>query len=198
MTTSHALERESAPLLRHTLTTCQRPAADAAAASFERLVVAEYEYVARLVGRLLAWRSDVDDLVQDVFVAALAAWPRFRGDCAARTWLTRIAVNKCRSHLRRRWLRDRLFAAWQARCEPGHSDGDQSANNSETSDQVRRAVERLRQRDREAIVLHYLEQMSVTDIAAVLKITRNAVEVRLTRARQRLKEILKCDMGITA
>jgi RNA polymerase sigma-70 factor (ECF subfamily) len=196
MTTSHALERESA-LLRQTLSKSERPAAVAEADSFERLVVAEYAYVARLVGRLLGWRSDVDDLVQDVFVSALAAWPRFRGDCAARTWLTRIAVNKCRSHARRRWLRERLFAAWHARREPQDPSESHSANHVESAEQVRRAVEHLRQRDREVIVLHHLEQLAVADIARALRISHNAVEVRLTRARQRLKEILKRDMGIT-
>ena len=155
----------------------------------------EYAYVARLVGRLLGWRRDVDDLVQDVFVSALSAWPRFRGDCTARTWLTRIAVNKCRSHMRRRWLRDRLFAAWQARREPADADVANVADNVETTEQVGRAVGRLRQRDREVIVLHYLEQLSVIDIAGALKISHNAVEVRLSRARQRLKEILKSDLG---
>jgi RNA polymerase sigma-70 factor (ECF subfamily) len=55
---------------------------------------------------------------------------------------------------------------------------------------VRRAVGRLGQRDREVIVLRYLEQMEVDEIAATLRLARNTVEVRLHRARERLKLFL--------
>jgi DNA-directed RNA polymerase specialized sigma24 family protein len=41
--------------------------------------------------------------------------------------------------------------------------------------------------------LHYLEQLSPVDIAESLNLSRNAVEVRLTRARKRLKEILRVE-----
>jgi RNA polymerase sigma-70 factor (ECF subfamily) len=53
------------------------------------------------------------------------------------------------------------------------------------------AVQRLRPRDREVIVLHYLEQHGLAEMAGLLGISQNAVEVRLHRARQRLKALLK-------
>src|SRR5688500_15340642 len=116
MNTSHVWELEAA-LLSPAMHTSERAADRRDAASFDRLVVEEPAYVARLVGRLVGWRSDVDDVVQDVFVSALGGWARFRGDCSARTWLTRIALNKCRSYGRRRWVRERWFAAWQTDAE---------------------------------------------------------------------------------
>jgi RNA polymerase sigma-70 factor (ECF subfamily) len=189
MNTSHAWELEAA-LLPAATHIRDRAAASRDAASFDRLVVEEQAYVARLVGRLAGWRSDVDDLVQEIFVAALGGWPKFRGDCSARTWLTRIALNKCRSYGRRRWLRERLFAAWQANREPAASASNTVAEEQETTEHVRHAVNQLRHRDREVIVLHYLEQLSPAEVAAVLSISQNAVEVRLSRARQRLKQIL--------
>jgi RNA polymerase sigma-70 factor (ECF subfamily) len=189
MNTSHAWELEAA-LLPAATHIRDRAAASRDAASFDRLVVEEQAYVARLVGRLAGWRSDVDDLVQEIFVAALGGWPKFRGDCSARTWLTRIALNKCRSYGRRRWLRERLFAAWQAHRETAGSTNNVVAGEQETAEHVRHAVEQLGQRDREVIVLHYLEQHSPADVATVLNVSQNAVEVRLTRARKRLKEIL--------
>jgi RNA polymerase sigma-70 factor (ECF subfamily) len=186
MNTSHAWELEAA-LLSAAQPTGERAAAVRDAASFDRLVAREHAYVARLVGRLVGWRGDVDDLVQDVFVAALGGWAKFRGQCTERTWLTRIAINKCRSYGRRRWVRERLFALWQARSAASQED---PAAQQETAEQVRHAIVQLRQRDREVIVLHYLEQMSPIVIAQSLNLSRNAVEVRLTRARKRLKEIL--------
>jgi RNA polymerase sigma-70 factor (ECF subfamily) len=195
MNTSHAWKLEAA-LLPAALPTSERAATVRDAASFDRLVVEEQAYVARLVGRLVGWRSDVDDLVQDVFVAALDGWARFRGDCSQRTWLTRIALNKCRSHSRRRWLRQRLFAAWRTHAESANKAAPPPTENYEIAEQVRIAVEQLRQRDREVIVLHYLEQLSAAEMAAVLTISQNAVEVRLTRARKRLKEIFSRELDL--
>jgi len=167
-----------------------RAAVSRDAASFDRLVTEEHAYVARLIGRLVGWRSDVDDLVQDVFVAALGGWTKFRGECSERTWLTRIALNKCRSFSRRRWIRDRLFAAWQTENRSTVLSNGDEADRRETVEQVRHAVEQLRQRDREVVVLYYIEQQSLADIAGILNIRTNAAEVRLTRARKRLKDVL--------
>jgi RNA polymerase sigma-70 factor (ECF subfamily) len=194
MNTSHAWKLEAA-LLPARQPTSERAAADRDAASFDRLVAREHAYVARLVGRLVGWRGDVDDVVQDVFVAALGGWARFRGDCTERTWLTRIALNKCRSYGRKRWVRERLFALWQARSGSKALEQSGNAENHETAEQVRHAIMQLRQPDREVIVLHYLEELSAAEIAKLINLRRNAVEVRLTRARQRLKEILDRGLG---
>ena len=193
MNTSHAWELEAA-LLPAAMHESERAGGRRDAASFDRLVVEDQPYVARLVGRLVGWRGDVDDLVQDVFVAALGGWSKFRGDCSARTWLTRITLNKCRSYGRRRWLRERFFASWQAQADSAARVQAASAESHEVAEQVRHSVNQLRQRDREVIVLNYLEQLSAADVAAVLNISQNAVEVRLTRARRRLKEILSREL----
>jgi RNA polymerase sigma-70 factor (ECF subfamily) len=189
MNTSHAWTLEAA-LLPAAQPLSERATADRDAASFDRLVAREHAYVARLVGRLIGWRGDVDDLVQDAFVAALGGWTRFRGQCSERTWLTRIAINKCRSYGRKRWARERLFALLKTRITAAQEDPTVQQG---TAEQVRSAIMQLRQRDREVIVLHYLEQMSPVDIAESLNLSRNAVEVRLTRARKRLKEILRSE-----
>jgi RNA polymerase sigma-70 factor (ECF subfamily) len=189
MNTSHAWELEAA-LLSAVQPLSEHATADRDAASFDLMVAREHAYVARLVGRLIGWRGDVDDLAQDVFVAALGGWAKFRGQCSERTWLTRIAINKCRSYGRKHWVRERLFALLQARSTASQED---PAVQQETAEQVRHAIMKLRQRDREVIVLHYLEQLSPGDIAESLNLSRNAVEVRLTRARKRLKEILRSE-----
>ena len=61
-------------------------------------------------------------------------------------------------------------------------------------ERVRRAVGRLAVKYREPIVLRYFEEMPVDRIAEVLRISPGAVEVRLSRARARLKEILSCGL----
>src|SRR5687767_15254679 len=76
--------------------------------TFEQVVEQHQANVARLARRLLGWtgaNNDVDDVVQDVFLAVLKGLPRFRGHSTLSTWITRITINACRSHRRRRIVR---------------------------------------------------------------------------------------------
>jgi RNA polymerase sigma factor (sigma-70 family) len=158
------------------------------AASFDRLVAEHYGLVARLVRRLTGWRAEADDLVQEVFVSAWKAWPTFRQDSKAETWLTRIAINHCRSYHRRQWLRKEI---WQRLGELVHfweqRSPDAGLVQGEESERLRAGIAAMSQRDREVLVLHYLEERPVDEIAAMLEASRGAVEVRLSRARQKLK-----------
>ena len=61
---------------------------------------------------------------------------------------------------------------------------------AETFQRVRTAVARLPSRYREVVVLRYLEELPIDQVAAVLRITTNVVHVRLNRARQRLNGTL--------
>lgn len=159
-------------------------------AVFDKLVQRHQAGVARLAARLLAWPGDVDDVVQDVFLAAWKALPRFRGQSAFGTWLTRITINKCRSHRRREILRLHWLRVRQSDPVAVTAAADQAAMGAESAEEVRRGVQRLPVRYREVVVLRYLEQMPVEMICEVLGLTRVNVEVRLHRARGRLKKEL--------
>src|SRR4051812_4302889 len=164
--------------------------AEGDAAAFEAVVAIHRPRITRLVYRLLGWPNDVDDMVQEVFLAALTKCRRFRGESALATWLTVIALNKCRTHRRSLLSRWRtLRRAWH-RPAPTVSSADAQALHDDTLAHVRQSIQQLNSRDREVIVLHYLEDRSVIEIADLLKLKQNAVEVRLHRARQRLKALL--------
>jgi RNA polymerase sigma-70 factor (ECF subfamily) len=159
--------------------------------SFDELVAEQHERVARLCYRLLGWREDVEDAVQDVFVAAFRALPGFRGDSGVTTWLTRITVNACRSHMRKRFPRLRFFAKRLEEHEPSLVPApDDALMDGERFERVRLAIRRLPVKYREAVVLRYLEDFAVSEIGEVLGLGKNAVEVRLNRARKYLKEDL--------
>lgn len=163
--------------------------------AFDELLDRRHDEIARLVYRLLGWDSEAEDVVQEVFLAAWRALPRFRGQAGLSTWLRRIAVNKCRA-CRRRW---RVHGRWRRHMRRSHTEPlDRSAEDAalegEKFEQVRAAVRALPHRDREVIVLHYLQQQSVDQVAAELGLRRNTVEVRLHRARERLKPLLKAMM----
>ncbi len=137
--------------------------------AFEQLVRAHQDYVARLAFRLLGWSGDAEDVVQDVFLAALRNVKSFRGQASPLTWLTAITVNQCRTRRRRQWVMDRLRWLWRRR--PGGPDpppADGPLAEAERSERVRRAVRRLPGRLREVVVLRYLQDQSVAEVARVI------------------------------
>jgi RNA polymerase sigma-70 factor (ECF subfamily) len=162
-------------------------AGDAAAA--EIVAAQVLPYVAQLVRRLNAWESDHDDLVQDILVTTLARRNTFRGDAKLETWITRIAINACRAHRRNEWLRRRLFAAWLGRQSPP-PEPLASDNDNPQAQRVQNAVAALPAKDREAVVLCYLQGHAPADAAESLGITRNALDQRLKRARKQLQTTL--------
>lgn len=159
--------------------------------SFEQLVADHQQRVARLCYRLLGWRQDVDDVAQEVFLAAFRAMAEYRGESSMSTWLTRIAVNACRSHVRKRVRLLRLLGGARHSREPhpGRS-ADHKLMDRERFARVRAAIRKLPPKYREVVVLRYLEEMAVPEVSDVLGLSRNAVEVRLNRARKRLGDDL--------
>lgn len=168
------------------------PLAGAEQDQFIALIAAHQVAVRRLALQLLGWNDQcVEDVVQEVF---LSAW-RHRGALAQVThveaWLKRVAVNKCRSRLRRQAIRRRWLFWMQTdvTVEPQSPHRDQLAQ-QETAERVRLAIAALDIPYREAVVLHYLENHSVAEIAELTGVRRNTVEVRLHRARAQLGKTL--------
>lgn len=149
--------------------------------------------VTRLVHRLSAWSGDCEDLVQDVLVTALVKRKTFNAHAKLETWITRIAINRCRTHRRKQWLRSKLFRAWAEQggpARPSTATPAELASSDERAAAVRAAVAQLPATSREAIVLCYLEGLTVAEAAAALTVRRGTLEVRLTRARKQLHDVL--------
>jgi RNA polymerase sigma-70 factor, ECF subfamily len=159
------------------------------AGAFETLIARHQNMVGGLAFRLLGSTRDVDDLVQDVFLAVLLNVKKFRGDCALSTWLAQIAVNRCRTRLKRQERRRRWLGRF--RREKAETSEDPPAGEAvERRQLIRQAVYRLPEKYCTPIVLRYFEHQEIERIAEVLQLSRNAVEVRLNRAREKLKGML--------
>jgi len=157
-------------------------------AAFDRIVAIYSPRVAGLAFRLLGWSGDLDDVVQDAFLAVFEQAKKFRGGSSLWTWITGITLNRCRVHWRRRRLR-RLLMLRPVMTESARA-ADGKAIEDETSLAVRAAVAELPSRLREVVVLYYLEELPVAEISAAVGASVGAVEVRLHRARQKLRLVL--------
>ena len=123
-----------------------------------------------------------EDAVQETFMRAFRAYARFRHECSERTWLTGIAINVCRSMLRSAWRRkvsvvDTLEYLGETYDLPDTT--------------VTEAIMRLPKRQREAVVMHYMEGLKIREIAEALGVPLQTVSSRLKRAREALRGELK-------
>lgn len=159
--------------------------------AFDGIVKQYSADIAVLANRLLGWPGDVEDIVQDIFLAAYMGLKKFRCDCSLRSWLFTITINKCRSYQYKRMLRLRIFSGAAEKASFfRHRAGDETAMNRETFGLVCRAVAALPAKYREPVVLRYLQELSIRQITKILGISENALQVRLSRAKRRLREQL--------
>jgi len=159
--------------------------------AFDKLIEKYVKDVSGLASRLLGWDSEVEDVVQDVFLAAFMGLKKFRFKCSVKTWLFGITANKCRSYKYRRAIRRRLLLKAQAI----KAATEKKQGREEEHEQVRQAVRRLPVKYREAVVLRYLGGLSTKEITEVLGISENAFHTRLSRAREKLeKELINIDV----
>jgi RNA polymerase sigma-70 factor (ECF subfamily) len=159
--------------------------------AFEKIVEEYSADIAVLANRLLGWPGEVEDVVQDVFLAAFAGLKKFRCECSLKTWLFTITINKCRSRRYRRAIRMRRFSKKAEKHLELYAEGaGKHTMDRETFESIRTAVRALPAKYREPVVLRYLQELSMSQTSSILGITENALQVRLSRARSLLKQRL--------
>ena len=164
---------------------CQNGDRDA----FEPLVRQNAERIRRLVWGLLGERrEETDDVVQEVFLKAYLALPRFRQDARFSTWLYRIAVNHCRDHLRRAAplpleLDESRLAGIEEPSKETVSQAREDEQQKRSSDELHSLLSKLPEKHRRILVMRELEELSYDEIGNVLEIRPGTVRSRLNRAR---------------
>ena len=162
----------------------------------ERHATPVFHFLCRMLGN----EDDANDLAQETFVRVFRARASFRTNEKFTTWLYTIAANLARNHFR--WRSRHPNVSLEA--ETGESEQtlgstlpahdptpNEQALAAERAAVVRAAVSKLPEDLREAIVLCEWEERSVAEAAAILETTPKAVESRLYRARQILRDRLK-------
>jgi RNA polymerase sigma-70 factor (ECF subfamily) len=159
--------------------------------AFDRIVEQYSSDIAALANRLLGWSGEVEDVTQDIFLAAFLGLKKFRCESSIKTWLFTITVNKCRSYRYKRMLqRRRIKQAADIAVSTSAGTTNGKPMETETFERIRRAVEALPAKYREPVVLRYLQELPTDQISRILGISKNALQVRLNRARARLRENL--------
>lgn len=164
------------------------------------------QMVALRLDRRLAKRVDSSDVVQEALTDAAEKLSAYleKPPLPFYPWLRRLAwerIVKLHEHhlaaakrdVRREepWLSHESALALAKRIMPHGTSPSQRAARAEMHGRVQAALAQLRERDREVLVLRYLEQLTTRESAAVLGITENAVKVRHLRALERLRGQLK-------
>lgn len=143
----------------------------------------------RLAGSFTRSASDRDDLVQEIAMALWRALPSFRGDCSERTFVFRIAHNRCITHLSKRRVTVSLEEN-EIDVEDPNATAEVALAEEQERERLLAAIRELPAIHREVIVLA-LEGMEYQEIADVVGISESNVGVRLNRSRERLKKLLK-------
>ncbi len=160
-----------------------------AESTFIGLYEREYPHVWRYCRRRLP-AADVDDVVAIVFTTAWRRIADVPTPPADRWWLYAVSRHEVghrfRTHRRSSALSDRLWLVRDERV----GDDPAAAWDDDAADLVR-AVQRLRERDRELIRLVAWEHLTISEVAATLECSVNAASIRLHRARQSLRRELE-------
>ena len=158
-----------------------------------RFVAAHIDAVYSYIRHRLAPRADlVDDVVQDVFLAALNGLATFQGQSTLRTWLIAIARHKIDDVYRQRL---RVPEALED-LDPEHEESlsettplDEWIDSARLHARTREILARMPERYGLMLLWRYWEQRSTRDIAAAIGTTAKSVERTLARARARFKEL---------
>lgn len=168
------------------------------AASFEALVRRHDRSVLGLALRLTGSREEARDIYQETFLRAFQSLPKFRRDCAFRTWVLRISTNVVLDFRRRTGPAPPGAGTRAAEAEGAcdRPDGHPAGNPERAllGEEIRRrlaaALQTLTPRERLVFELRHFEGERLTDVARVLETTEETVRNCLYRAHLRLRERL--------
>lgn len=161
------------------------------ARAFDELYRLTREDVARTLVHLVGRRSDLDDLVQETYLALMKGLHGFRGESAVRTFIYRVCANVALMNLR--WWRRRpeeLTDQVPERTSPA-ADPEQAAQAAQAQRLVHQALQTLSAKKRVVFVYHELCGMGPEEIAQTIGVSYNTVRSRLHHARLEFTEALR-------
>jgi RNA polymerase sigma-70 factor (ECF subfamily) len=171
----------------------------ASSRNFDEIIRLHQRRVYRVLYVLLRDADAADTLTQECFLRAYKKLETFRGECRLETWLLRIAVNLARDYgkSRRTSFWRRLVGLEDAEeSETRQARGSQPSPERvllarEELEAVWSAVDSLSQQQRTIFLLRFTEELSLAEIAAILKLSVGTVKAHLFRATARVRETVR-------
>ena len=163
-----------------------KPAADSAAAAVAALYQHHAMGLIRLAYLMLGDRAGAEDAVQDAFCGLYRHWDRLADQDRALAYVRSSVLNGCRSALRRRTTGRRLLTAYQ----PPTASAEAAVLGLEERQEVMRAVQRLPERQREALVLRFYLDLPEREIARLMGLRPSSVRSATARALKALGHAL--------
>jgi RNA polymerase sigma-70 factor (ECF subfamily) len=158
------------------------------------LLEAHRGWLRRVVAARLGEPQAVDEVMQDVAVAAVSQHAPLQNPARVAAWLYRLAVRHVLIYRRKSGRRRSVFERYAARQTVGGTDGAPSPLaylvRDEREQFVQAALKQLAPRDAELLILKYGEGVSARELAERLGASVNTIETRLHRARHRLRAVL--------
>lgn len=134
----------------------------------------------RVARGILSNEHDIEDAIQNTVIKAYEKINTLKKNEFFRTWLVRILINECNEIIRRN---KRVVSINESNHEERYNDCYENID-------LTKAINSLSEELRVTTVLFYFEDMSIKDIASILNIPNGTVRSRLSRARERLREII--------
>jgi len=136
-----------------------------------------------------------NDVAQEVFAAIWKALPGFRRESSLRTWIFVIAHNRCAKRMgiigRFRCLFSYGIDKIVEEAQPDPSDSlEEAVIKQQQAERLRRALEKLKQKERALITMYYMEELSLEEIAERYSVSRETVRQQLLKAQQKCKQLM--------
>jgi RNA polymerase sigma factor (sigma-70 family) len=158
------------------------------AQTFDRLVLQHERALFRYTARRLQDHSACEDVVNETFLVAWRRWRELPAPDRELAWLYAIAFRVLSNHRRSRDRRERLYyrLSLERSLDPSHSDPD-----GPNLESLIHCLHQLGSNERELMELIYWEGLSYRDIALIFDISENAVGIRITRVKKKLKTLIE-------
>ena len=140
-------------------------------------------------------QQDAEELTQDVFVEIFRSASRYNFKASLSTWIYRITVNKCLDKLRYKKAKKRFAFVAHFFTADDHGNIPETSGDHQHSEEQNRllykAIDRLPEKQKTALILTQIEELSIKETAAIMNTTAKAVESLTQRAKAGLKLTLK-------
>ena len=156
-------------------------------AAFRQIVETHEQSVARTVSGMLGSTADAEDVGQETFIRFYHAMKQYKGEASLKTYLTRIAINLSLNQIKKRKKRKWISMSADPVLSPPSED---VINIKDEKEELEYALRQLEPEFRSVVVIRLIQGYTTKETAEMLDIPQGTVLSRLSRAQQKLKEIL--------